>query len=57
MEKVRRGKRTVLASVIVSAKEGIPFEASSNKALGLKMTEVFRRRLMRASVKFTGSAS
>mgnify|MGYP001559370129 FL=1 len=43
--------RTVLASVMVSAKLGMPFDASSNKAFGLKMTEVFRKRLTRASAR------
>lgn len=34
---------------MVSAKLGMPFEASSNKAFGLKMTEVFRSKLTKAS--------
>lgn len=45
----RRDERTVLASVIVSAKLGIPFDASSNNAFGLKMTEVLRKRFTKAS--------
>lgn len=43
-------ERTVLASVIVSTKVGIPLEANSNKALGLKMTEVFFNKLNKASI-------
>lgn len=50
-----RNRRTVLASVIVSAKFGIPFEANSNRAFGLKMTDVLRSKLIRASIPKFGS--
>lgn len=42
--------RTILASVMVSAKLGRPFEAKSTSVRGLKSEDVLRKSVLRASV-------